>query len=75
MEGATVPVGIWRITERCERRWIGMKATSTIQEREYRDRAQWEEGRSNVYLMNTGLPCVPNRHYLKTIKKATMTLD
>ncbi|MFA5449235.1 MAG: gamma-glutamylcyclotransferase family protein [Clostridia bacterium] len=70
VEGATTPVGIWKITDRCEKALDRYEGYPTLYRKEYIEvKHKGEKLEAMIYLMNTGLPCMPSRHYLQTIEQ------
>ncbi len=70
VEGATAPVGIWRITERCEKALDRYEGYPTLYRKENIEiEHNGNKVEAMIYLMNTGLPCMPSRHYLQTIEE------
>lgn len=68
VEGAVAPVGIWRITEECERALDRYEGYPSLYRKEYLEiEHKGEKVEVMVYLMNSGLPCMPSKYYLETI--------
>lgn len=70
-ETAQVPVGLWSITEQCERAldiyegYPHLYRKETVKVRMF----DGTDREAMVYIMNTGSPQVPNSYYLQTIEQ------
>lgn len=68
-ENDSVPVGVWRITEECEKALDKYEGFPNLYRKEYLDLTKLGLNQGMVYIMNYGGQAVPNKSYFDTIKQ------
>ena len=68
-ENDSVPVGVWRITEECEKALDRYEGFPNLYRKEYLDLTRLGLNQGMVYIMNYDGKAVPNKNYFDTIKE------